>query len=265
MPYIDDKKYDALAKDAVTAFINENKPLNDSVYKMAHEIGMLPDQVKQLVWRTNTLAHLTLFEKKAEDKNIEFPVADASAILKRLYNEDSAEKTAAAYTTRVKERTIDFFTPLNEFEKTAEEQEFKAIPPFDSNVRRNTPETVYNNINLLRKVANELSIRIHEHKENYLQKLSELEEKIRKIYTAYNGSEKIATFAHEAVTRHGDDGKKILHNMNVKIPSNAEKTAALADPHNPLHNLLDDIVRYRRLTIKTARALQLLQDKINKL
>lgn len=264
MPYIDDKKYDRLAKDAVDAFTEDEVPLNDSVYKYAEAEGLLPDQVKQLVWRTNTLAHLTLFEKQAEDKNVEFEVADAQEILSRLYN-NTEEKTASAYTTRAKERTVDFFTlPVGggDTEKTAAVEPM-AIPPFDDAMPMYASDRKDEAVLAARKIASELENRVYAAREDYYETLNTLEYELKKLASHPTDSDRVYEFAHEAYTAHRDAGERVLADLSLGVNAGMRKTAALADLSDPLHLLFKRAVDARTDVFKNAAALELLEKKLN--
>lgn len=264
MPYIDDKTYDSLAKQAVDAFINDNTPLGDSVYKIAEDMGMLPDQVKQLAWRSNTLAHLTLFEKKAEDKNIEFPVVNAEEVLKKLYN-STEEKTAEAYTSKAKERVVDFYSPLHEEEFTKEASAYTPLPPFSQEIAKDsTDEKRERAVFIMHKVAEELETRVVQHRDKYLEDVITLGEELRKLANNPLRDFEVPEFVHEAVTVHGKTAEHILKELNIEVKDSMRKTAALADTETTLHKLLSSAIHHRKEAFKAANALKLLKkDQTN--
>jgi len=86
--------FEKLARVVVDEYLANSTPLEQGVVKTALKNELNPDQIKNLVQQANTMAHLTLFDKKADgDKIIDFEPADPSLVLKRIYN-DTPEKIA---------------------------------------------------------------------------------------------------------------------------------------------------------------------------
>lgn len=83
------EKVRSLGKLASSAFLNNQVPLNDSIRKLASDQNLKPEQIKRVCEEANTSTFLELF-KTAEDKNIQFPMADPKTVLTSL------EKTACA-------------------------------------------------------------------------------------------------------------------------------------------------------------------------
>ena len=84
------------AKEASSAFLGPHSiPLNQSIVKIAKAEGLSPDHVSLLCQETNKQVHAHLF-KTAEDKYIDFEIADPSAVVGQLEGVQS-EKTASAF------------------------------------------------------------------------------------------------------------------------------------------------------------------------
>lgn len=74
-----------LGKEASSMFLCGGVPLNDAVVKLAERHPSIsPHQVKRVVEFANTETFQKLFEKQADDKNIEFDLADPGVILRNL-------------------------------------------------------------------------------------------------------------------------------------------------------------------------------------
>lgn len=74
------RQYVELARAAVSDLEERGVPLTDSVKSAAADMGLNNEQTRRLAEFTNTVAHLHLFDKQAEDKYIEFELVDPDAI-----------------------------------------------------------------------------------------------------------------------------------------------------------------------------------------
>ena len=82
-------KYDLIdlenfGKAASKAYLEHKIPLNDSITKLAEINNLTSEQVKLVVEEANNTTHLSLLPK-AEDKYIEFPVADFKKVATRVF------------------------------------------------------------------------------------------------------------------------------------------------------------------------------------
>ena len=78
---------ESIAKQASLSFLCDGVPLNESIVKLAHQHPSISShQVKRIVEFANQETFSRIFEKQAGDKNVEFPVADPSEVLKELNN-----------------------------------------------------------------------------------------------------------------------------------------------------------------------------------
>ena len=109
-----------LGKDAAQQYVTNNVALNDSILKTAEAQNLNRQQINRVVEAANVDAYLHLI-KAAEDKYVDFPLADSKEIYSRLtVNEDSPSPTSDDYDTPpTKTASYDFFDFDAEFEKTA--------------------------------------------------------------------------------------------------------------------------------------------------
>lgn len=130
-----DRDYQKLAEAVVADFISSNIPLEKTVIKTAQDANLNVNETRRLVEATNVMAHLTLFNKMAEHRYVEFDVVDAEHVCDTLFADptgamacDSPSEKTAAYDLRldlpderwedVKERARDLASVA--FEKVAE-------------------------------------------------------------------------------------------------------------------------------------------------
>lgn len=258
MIILEQADYEKLAGEAVAAYHNSGTPLNDSLYKVASDMGLNPDQVKQLVWGSNTKLHLDLFSKQAEDKMIEFPVADADYILRRLYTPPEAQPLAVS-SDKV---ASDFFSsPLPVTEKVAHEE-------FSEEVKEVSVKTAADRrakeIILMRKAASELDIQTQVAREQYTQAISELARELRKMGAQHDEFEKDAyAFYGDAVVPMLQD---VRHAMNVKTALETEKIACnyerVIDTDSPEMQKLAEIKKAFDEAVKCGQAFVWLQKEL---
>jgi len=174
MAHVSKQDYENFAVEIAKDYIDNGVSLEDGIYKKASDLGLNPFQVKQLTWQTNTRTHLDLFEKKAEDKIIEFPLAEAGNIILRIYGDkDSSESTEkdAELFAEGEELYRDLYTePLRE--KEAE------VPPAPKVI---TVKQRGDNILTLRKLASELSSRAMEHAYGYEESIVAIKQDVQKL------------------------------------------------------------------------------------
>lgn len=92
---LNDNDYDCMAKAIVKEALCGGCSLNAGVIKVADARGLNPSETRRLVEKANTLAHLQLFEKRADDKYVTFEVADPSVILGALFETSMDTETGA--------------------------------------------------------------------------------------------------------------------------------------------------------------------------
>lgn len=222
--------YEKLAKHVVNDFIEKEVPLADGVLKVASEMDMGPEHLRNLVQISNKMAHLRLFEKKADDKFIEFEPADPRKVLKAMFEKMSTEieKTAAdgGY-----DHDADFFgefsVPSGETTKEAE-----IIEPLPEK-RLEHPHKRDISLRTLRKTAEDLDSRKLQAEYEYLGEMDKLAAEFAKLYGPdYAAFEKDALYHYGEVTVPilGDIRSRLrMTEINVGVASGTEKIARLVD------------------------------------
>jgi len=84
-----DRDYQKLAEAVVSDFVSSNIPLDKSVIKTAQDASLNVNETRRLVEATNVMAHLTLFNKMAEHRYVEFDVVDAEHVCDVLFADPS--------------------------------------------------------------------------------------------------------------------------------------------------------------------------------
>lgn len=93
MAHITEKDYTKLAEAIADDLLSNNIALNDSITKLATSMDMSQEQVRRLCETSNNTTFNKLFQAKgktAEDRMIEFDVADANTVLGGAIKEASA-------------------------------------------------------------------------------------------------------------------------------------------------------------------------------
>lgn len=235
-------------------------PLNDGVYKVACDMGLNPNQIRQVVWATNTKAHMALFEKKAEDKMIDFPVADADYILRRMYTPEEHQPLSTVSAEKV---ASDFFSPLNETEKVAED-----FSPFvvEAEVSHKTAAARREKtIRTLEKAASELEISVAMEREQYLEGVYKLAFDLRK------GIDR-DEFEKDAFAFYGDSALHVLNDLRSVYnypPLTQEKVASaverVVDTNTREFKSLAHIKAHFDNALKFAHSLKHLNQKLGEI
>ena len=105
------------AKTAASMYVEGEKPLNDTLTKIAQEESLVPDQLRYVVQEANKESWARLFRMNKEAA-YEFPVADADKILSNLQDNYSP--------TVVKDIDLDYIQPP-QIQKEAQMDAFKAF------------------------------------------------------------------------------------------------------------------------------------------
>lgn len=94
MRVLQPEDFEKLARVVVNEYLDNSTPLEEGVVKTALENELNPDQIKNLVQQANTMAHLSLFDKKDDgDKVIDFDPADPAVVLKQIYQGEPEESS----------------------------------------------------------------------------------------------------------------------------------------------------------------------------
>lgn len=199
-------------------------PLNDGVYKIACDMGLNPHQVRQVVWQANTKTHLALFEKRAEDKNVEFPVADADYIMRRMYTPEEAQPLPVA--AAAEKTASDFLEPLvaeEPVEKIAgwADPEPVAVSPKLAAARREKT------IRTLEKAAESLQMSVMEERELYMDGVYKLAFDLRKLADR-------AEFEKDAYALYGANILPVLNDLRSVYKQPALDTEKVASDYERL-------------------------------
>lgn len=76
---------ETMGKRASVLFLDRGMPLNEAIIKLAKECaGISQEQINRVVEFANRATFQASFDKQAGDKNVEFPIADSSEIIRHL-------------------------------------------------------------------------------------------------------------------------------------------------------------------------------------
>jgi hypothetical protein len=247
---LNETQFEKLADSISEDFLKTGTPLEDGILKVAHEAHLNPDQIRQLARITNVRTHLELFEKSsADNKIVEFPVADPDKILEKFYGEPV--KTAS-----FDDAILDFGTPLADnrpLEKTASdlpEYEKYATVSFENSKNRLA----------VRKIASELEGKLLEAKEVYKLGITKLATELRK----YNedAASKLADI-HAVL---GKEAECVIIDVSTTArlakPVGLVKTAAIIDDTDPIFKVARSVNDAYRACIKLAIANTQLHKKL---
>lgn len=170
------RQYVELARAAVSDLEERGVPLTESVKSAAADMGLNTEQTRRLAEFTNTVAHLHLFDKQAEDKYIQFELVDPDNITTVPVSE-CAEKVAAAVDLQ------DFFLELPDERrptvKTASNEEeisayLKATSPVDPAEKPYANGRSAKVAMRMQKLARELELKTMQEYERYLDGVRKL-------------------------------------------------------------------------------------------
>lgn len=248
--------YDALSYEIVENYTSKGTPLTDSVYKIASEKSLLPDQVRQLAWQTNIKAHLDLF-KSAEDKVIEFPLADADSVIGKLFSDGSLKKEASvSFSDPNAEEDFfgGFYSPPKIMEKVASET---VMSEREIELGRQYLES------RLKLASDHFGQEVLSRRTEYIEAVEDLSSEIRKLATA--DRESVSDFIQEALTRYGEDVTLVLADAGLTIHAGTEKRATFYDPNEAIHQKLATAKNYFDATIAAIFSMRHTKEKLSKL
>jgi hypothetical protein len=257
MVVLQSEDYDRLSADVVKQYF-AGTPLNDALHKLASTMGLGPAQVRNLVWQCNTKTHLELFEKQAQagaDRMIEFPVADADYIIRRLYTPAEAQPLPV----KTAEHIVDFYSDLpTTTEKVAETTCVDEKPVSDATKANRRGKS----IRTMRKAASELEHHTYIEREGYMDALHQLAWNLR-----VNGGRD--EFEKDAYALYGDAVLPIINDSRAVYrleAITAEKVASpverLVEADSDNFELLRSARNHYDEAIKYAQALSWLQTQL---
>lgn len=177
-----DRDYQTLAKAIVTDFVQGGCPLADSVVKTANDMSFNPHETRRLIEATNVNAHLTLFEKQAEHKYVEFDIVEPQDVLDRLFaspadtdGNAALEKHAADLSLELPDERWD--RVRERIEKTAA----TAVPDVEETPAQEKYAGVraHHAIQKINKVKDELETQLYGRYHEYQEKVARLRTQFR--------------------------------------------------------------------------------------
>ena len=240
-----ESQFEKLADSISGDFLKNGTALAEGILKVAHELHLNPDQIRQLARITNVRTHLELFEKDSADKIVEFPVADPEAILAEFYHEPV--KTAS-----FDDAIVDFGTPLEDsrspLEKTAAWTE---TPKYDEYTTLSFADS--KSRLTIRKVASEMEGKLLEAKELYKMGIEKMATELRKL----DASEAPAMLADVHAVL-GKTAECLIVDASTRArlakPVGLVKTAAIIDDSAPIFKIATQTFDAYNLCIKLAIA-----------
>lgn len=263
MARITKKDYESLAQKVADDYFDNGVSLTDGVLKIAEDKGMAPAQVRQLTWQANTKVHLALFDKKAEDKNIEFDLGDADAVLEQIYSDvKPTEKEAQA-----REPSLDwsdFYGDLSVMEKAASDKE--SVLPDDKVT--NEALNYSRHVALIRKVASELESRVLQSQIAYDESVQGINETTRRIQNHPDYDQrKFAQVRLDLQSRHGEEILPVLGDLrgwgsDSDFPVTKRASCQVVDDTDELFKRVEQAKEHFDDAVKCAHALNKLRGMV---
>lgn len=256
--------YEKLAQTVVDTFIDHDTPLSDGVVKVARELELNPNQIRNLTQLSNVNAHLRLFEKRAEDKIVEFTPVDPRAVIHAVLQESTTEKTASD--DERYNRDLDFF---GDFAQRKSEPTEKLAEVEDNGKPAHGPDYRTNLVLRLQKVAEELNSQRLQHAHTYVEELDKLASEFAKLYGPDFGS-----FEKDAVSRFGQLAVPTLNDIRSRLRmdkigmdtvSRITKVARVVDDETPEMLSLKKLIESATKSAECARSLDYLGEQAQQL
>lgn len=253
MRVIQADEFKKMAQSVVDSYLSQSIPLEESLAKLSADQGLNPDQIKNLVQLANTMAHLALFDrKKGDDKIVEFPPADPSSVIKRVFSNGEPPEDASTPAETLRSES-DLFSDLPDLLDKVKDMIRKpgdastspapATPGEDASDV--TPAKRQMLIIRIRKVASELENKQHEAAFEYKDELDKLASDFAKLYGPdYDEFEK------DALALRGELAVPVLADMRhcLRMPAlvlNSEltKSARVVDSASKPMKALDRLIK----------------------
>jgi len=253
--------YEKLAQHVVDAFLADDAPLADGVTKAAMELELNPHQIRNLTQLSNVTAHLKLFEKKAEDKVIEFVPVDPADIIQSMFKGITHEKTASDGSY---DHALDFYGDFVTANVCAPQEKLAEIPQDEKPTRH--PHQRSKMILRLQKVAEELDTQRIQNAQSYVEELDKLAAEFAKLYGPDIGS-----FEKDAVARYGELAVPTINDIRTCLRMDGismntvdamNKTARVVDDETPEMRSLAQLIKFAAQTANCAHSLEYLRAKV---
>lgn len=226
-----DTQYTKLAKAIVDDFVEREIALKAGVIKTANELSLNAHETRRLIETTNVHAHLTLFNKMADSRYVEFEIADPQEICDAVFGGDSGAASTSTEKVAHEDSVADLYAPLpNErhllkiaaYEKTASDTSVLGTPPpthgkYDGN-------RAYATLSYVNKVAAELESELRQRNFVYKEAVERFAEPFRLL-----GGPDHSAFEKCAFSRYGRRSANALQKLRLElrlpIADSFEKTA----------------------------------------
>jgi len=255
--------FEKLARDVVSAYTDNSVPLENSVVKISSDMGLNPDQIQNLVQLSNTLAHLSLFDKKDDsDKVVDFSPADPDSVMKQVYatserpNVDLPDDGDAVCDSgdgngNGQDSASDFFGDFPDLMGTLKRQ-LDGVPGVDDGVGEGVPSMdtrpkhAAATLSTMKKVASEINDRKQAAAYDYKEELDKLASSFAHLYGPDH-----TKFEKSAMLARGQVASPILSDirgclkMPLSVPAYLEKSAScIVDTDSPEFKLLDSLIKF---------------------
>ena len=177
-----DRDYQTLAKAIVTDFVQGGCPLEDSVVKTANDMSFNPHETRRLIEATNVNAHLTLFEKQADHKYVEFDIVEPQVVIDRLFASPADTDGNAALEKSASDLHLQL--PDERWDRVRERVEKTAatlVPEVEEEPERKKYAGVqaHHAIQKVNKVKDELETQLYSRYLDYQEKVARLRTQFR--------------------------------------------------------------------------------------
>jgi hypothetical protein len=256
------RQYVELARAAVSDFAERGVPLTESVKSAAADMSLNDEQTRRLAEFTNTMAHLHLFDKQADDKYIQFDLVDPEALTTPAAPV-CEEKVAAETDPR------DFFlgltnerTPqIKEAHDQSEATEYlAATSPVDPSERPYANGRNYKTAMRMQKLARELELETMVAYERYLEGVRKLAFELER--TPSNDKTAFVANVRGIYPEAAESVLVQIDVVNPKLQLSEVKEAAALPWSSPLTDRFGDLIVDRQRVLDTGRGYKKVAAKI---
>ena len=253
--------FEKMARAVVDNYLESSEPMEKNIIKVALDNGLNPDQIKNLVNMSNVMAHMTLFDKQASDKVVEFEPADPASVLKQIYKSGEVEEAPAPAAGPVPDRIADLFGDISELVDKVKEMAGRQSEEASPAVPEEEPEVAVSPrkkqmlIIKIRKVASDLNDKKLQCACEYKEELDKLATEFAKLYGPDHDE-----FEKDAMTVRGPTVMPILTDVRrcLRMPElktdDFEKTARVVDTDTPQMKSLDRLIKLAKQFEDTSAA-----------
>lgn len=262
--------FEKMARAVVDDYLKTSTPMEKTIVKVALDEGLNPDQIKNLVNMSNVMAHMTLFDKKAEDKIVEFEPADPASVLKQIYKTGEVEETVPDAAQPAPDRVADLFGDISELvdKVKAMSGQPEETPPAAPEEIAEEPEGAVAPrkrqmlIIKIRKVAEDLTDKKLQCAYEYKEELDKLATEFAKLYGPNHDE-----FEKDAMAARGETAMPVLADIRRCLrlselkTSNFEKTARVVDTDTPQMKSLDRLIKLAKQFEDTSSACRYMEKE----